>query len=165
MTTPFPAAVAELFAPRLQSLGPGTPNEPMRAKLEACRFGQSDMARAVHSALWLHHDFLHVSHEISQEIDTPTGSFLHAIMHRREPDAFNSKYWWRRVGTHPVFTELATAAAELGYLKTGTAWDPNRFVDDCEAARDRGGDREELLKRVQAKELELLLAWCVREAL
>ena len=164
MSWQLPSAVAELFTPRVPDLGPGTPNEPLRAKLAAFNFGTSDMARCVQSALWLHHDFLTESHEISQEIDTPTGSYLHAIMHRREPDAFNSKYWWRRVGTHPVFAEVAVAAAELGYLKPSAAWDPNRFVDDCEAARDRGGEREELLKRVQAAEMALLLAWCVREA-
>jgi hypothetical protein len=90
------------------------------------------------------------------------GDYLHAVMHRREPDAFNSKYWWRRVGPHPVFAELATAAAELSYLKPGQGWDPDRFVDDCEAARGRGGEREELLKRVQAAEMERLLAFCVR---
>jgi hypothetical protein len=160
----FPLAVAALFTPRLSALGPGSPDESFRAKLEAFTIGSSDMARAVHSALWLHHDFLHESHEISQGIDTPTGSFLHAIMHRREPDAFNSKYWWRRVGAHPVFVELTVAAAELGYLKAGATWDPNRFVDDCENARDRGGEREDLLKRVQAKELELVLAYCERTA-
>ena len=135
----LPPAVAELFPPRLPDLGPGSPNEPMRAKLAAFNFGKSDMARCVQSALWLHHDFLDESHEISQGIDTPTGSYLHAIMHRREPDAANSKYWWRQVGTHPVFAELAPAAAELGYLKPGAAWEPYRFVDDCEAAAVAAG--------------------------
>jgi hypothetical protein len=112
----------------------------------------------------LYHDFLDESHVISQGIDTPTGSYLHAIMHRREPDAFNSKYWWRRVGTHPVFAELATAAAELGYLKSGTVWDPYQFVDDCEAARGHGDAREELLKQVQVAEMGLMLGYCARGA-
>ena len=155
-------AVAELFTPRLSDLGPGAPNQAMRSKLAAFTLGQSDTARCVQSLLWLHHDFLDESHEISQGIDTPTGSYLHAVMHRREPDASNSKYWWRRVGNHPVFVEVTTAAAGLGYLKAGEAWDPYRFVDDCEAARGRGGEREELLKRVQAAEMQALLAWCVR---
>jgi hypothetical protein len=162
MTALLPPAVAELFTPRLADLGPGTPNQSMRTKLAAFTLGKSDTARCVHSLLWLHHDFLDESHEISQGIDTPAGSYLHAIMHRREPDAFNSKYWWRRVGSYPVFAEVATAATELGYLKAGEAWDPYRFVDDCEAARGRGGEREELLKRVQAAEMQALLAWCVR---
>lgn len=164
MTAALPPAVAALFTPRLPALGPGVPNEPVRAALAAFTFGSSDMARCAHAALWLHHDFLHESHDISQGVDTPTGSYLHAVMHRREPDAVNSKYWWRRVGSHPVFADLATAAAELSYLKAGTGWDPSRFVDDCEAARGRGGGREELLTRVQAAELELVLRFCVGAA-
>jgi hypothetical protein len=35
-----------------------------------------------------------------------------------------------------------------------------RFVDDCEAARGTGTEREELLKRVQAREIELVATWC-----
>lgn len=154
---PLPAAVAELLTDRLPELGPGTPNEPLRAKLAAFA-APGELGRALHSALWLYHDFLHESHEISQEIDTPTGSLLHGIMHRREPDAWNSKYWFRRVGNHPVYTEIGAAAKELGY-GNGT-WDAMRFVDDCEAARGKGNEQEEVLKRVQAKEIELVAAWC-----
>jgi len=48
-----------------------------------------DMARACLAGLWLSHDFLDESHTISQEIATPTGSYWHGLMHRREPDASN----------------------------------------------------------------------------
>ena len=156
---PLPPAVAELLTGRLPALGPGTPNEPLRAKLAAFT-GTDEMSRALHAALWLYHDFLHESHEISQELHSPTGSLLHAIMHRREPDAWNSKYWFRRVREHPVYAEIGAAAKELGY-GNGT-WDPMTFVDDCEAARGKGSEREELLKRVQAREIELVAAWCAR---
>jgi hypothetical protein len=155
--TPLPPAVAELLTGRTPALGPGVPNEPVRAQLEAFA-AAGETGRALHAALWLYHDFLHESHEISQELHTPTGSLLHAIMHRREPDAWNSKYWFRRVGDHPVYAAIGAAAKDLGY-GTGT-WEPMRFVDDCEAARGKGGEREELLKRVQAKEVEQIAAWC-----
>lgn len=154
---PLPPDVAELLTGRVPELGPGTPNEPLRAKLTAFA-APGEMDRALHAALWLYHDFLNESHEISQELSSPTGSLLHGIMHRREPDAWNSKYWFRRVGDHPVYAAIGAAAKELGY-GTG-AWDPLRFVDDCEAARGKGTEREELLKRVQAKEIELVAAWC-----
>lgn len=159
----IPSIVAELLTGRLPALGPGSPNQAVRAKLAAFTLpGDPDMVKALHSALWLYHDFLDESHEISQELHTPTGSLLHAVMHRREPDAWNSKYWLRRVGDHPVYAEIGVAAKELGY-GTG-AWNPVRFVDDCEAARGSGTAREELLKRVQAAEIELIAAWCHRAA-
>lgn len=163
----YPTAVLELLTPRLSPLGPGTPNAGMKAKLASFRLVgpvvDARMAKAVHSALWLYHDFLDESHTISQDLDTPTGSFLHAVMHRREPDAWNSKYWWRRVGSHPIFPQLAVAAADLSY-GSASAWDPAAFVDACEADRDSGSPREELLKQVQRTEWELLFAYCYREA-
>src|SRR5438046_2656465 len=48
------------------------------------------------AALWLLADNLHESHTICQNIPTIYGSAWHALLHRREADFSNSKYWWRR---------------------------------------------------------------------
>ncbi len=99
MATPldYPPKIAELLkADRLTPLGPGTPNESVRAALAALTVESAfaphtvrdrDMAAACLAGLWLYHDFLDESHAISQEIGTPTGSYWHGLMHRREPDA------------------------------------------------------------------------------
>ncbi len=59
--------------------------------------------------LW---DFLDESHVISQTMEgrgTPrTADYWHGIMHRREPDAGNASYWFRRVGVHPAFASLSS---------------------------------------------------------
>src|SRR5262249_40398230 len=89
---------------RLAPLGPGTPNAGARSLLEALTdesllaphpVRDADMAAACRAGLWLYHDFIDESHSISQEIQTPTGSYWHGLMHRREPDYGNSKYWFR----------------------------------------------------------------------
>src|SRR5262245_42828676 len=72
---------------------------------------RSDELKSMLSGLWLYHDWLDESHRISQSIDTPTGSFWHAIMHRREGDFSNSKYWYARCANHPAMAPLAAAAA------------------------------------------------------
>jgi len=101
---------------------------------------------ACRAGLWLAFDFLDESHKISQDIDSPDGSFWHGIMHRREPDPSNSKYWWRRVGSHPVLDRLVQQSPLVGYAFT----DPHAFVDFVERVRDTGTTDEEAAKRVQS---------------
>src|SRR4051812_7424841 len=45
-------------------------------------------------AIWLWHDFIEDAHKIAQDDESPEGSWLHAIVHRREGDFSNSKYWY-----------------------------------------------------------------------
>lgn len=109
-----------------------------------------EMAEACLSGVWLLHDFLDVSHAISQSIDTPEGSFWHGIMHRREGDFSNAKYWFRRVGAHPVLDELPD--------------DPFDFVDRCQQAQ-RTGQGVDACRAAQQAEWERLFDWCYQHAL
>jgi hypothetical protein len=160
--------------PRLAPLGPGRPNEAVRSKLQGLtverafagrQLRDAVMARACLAGLWLYHDFLDESHALSQEIATPTGSYWHGIMHRREPDAANAAYWFRRVGSHPIFEALAEEARHLGLQLPSARWDPFRFIDLCEARRGTGAEEEMRLRRVQQREWELLFDYCQRQAI
>jgi len=129
-------------------------------------------ADCVRSALFLYFSALHDSHELSQSIDTPAGSYLHGIMHRQEPDASNAKYWFRRVGRHELFPTLAAEAGRLSLrdqslaatLRGRKEWDPAWFIDLCEQAR-RDPDLEIDALRIQRLEWELLFDYCYRRAL
>src|SRR5262245_30305459 len=57
---------------------------------------RADDARCVLAGLWLLHDELDRAHGIVQEVGSESGSFWHAIMHRREGDFSNSRYWYAR---------------------------------------------------------------------
>jgi hypothetical protein len=179
----YPARIAELLAEeRLSPLGAGTPNAAARPALAALTVREAfapqavrdeDMARACLAGLWLYHDFLDESHRISQEIETTTGSYWHGLMHRREGDFGNSKYWFRRVGAHAVFEPLRQAAAELAgpepegaarFLVTQARWDPFAFVDLCEAAVSGRVGCADLCRRIQQAEWRRLFDYCYRQA-
>ncbi|HYF47974.1 MAG TPA: hypothetical protein VEJ63_01110 [Planctomycetota bacterium] len=122
-------------------------------------------AAALQSALWLLFDFFEDSHNISQNIATPSGSYWHGILHRREPDAGNAKYWMARVGEHPIFPDMLSDAKEIaakagpsgaGVLKQLEAmatWDASWFVEQC-----TGGNEQMtlLLLELQRREWQLL---------
>ncbi len=123
---------------------------------------------ALRAAALLWHDHLDESHRLSQDLPDSNGSFLHGIMHRREPDYSNAKYWFRQVGRHPAYPEMARQVNRLGSdvleragftasLFKGGAWDPFGFVDLCEqwAAKDEAPAR--LLQEIQAIEFRVLL--------
>lgn len=152
---------------RCRDLTPDGPDESARDALEPLDpaeiggdrpIADASMAAAVVSGVWLLHDFLDESHDVSQGIDTPTGSYWHGIMHRREGDYSNAKYWFRRTGDHPVFAEVAAAATELGWAD----WDPHGFVDACQQASAE--DERMLCRRVQQLEWELLFDYSYRHA-
>lgn len=38
------------------------------------------------------------AHDITQNIETPDGAWVHAYLHRKEGDQWNADYWYRRAG-------------------------------------------------------------------
>jgi hypothetical protein len=63
-------------------------------------------------ALWYdaHGDFDHV-HELAQSDEGGPGDWVHAYLHRKEGDAGNAGYWYRRAGK-PVCHEKLDAEWE-----------------------------------------------------
>lgn len=109
------------------------------------------------------------SHRVSQDIESPEGSYWHAVAHRIEPDAANTGYWFRRVGEHPVFTELHRGASEIIARDSVQGcpmkheWDPFAFIDWCERARRApGSEIERVALEVQRLEWDLLFEWCAK---
>ncbi len=138
-----------------------------------------EYAQSLKSALFLYFSALSASHEISQGIHSSTGSLLHGIMHRQEPDFANSKYWFRRVASHDVFPLLRTACLELlqkqpaspaadllkSEIEASSRWDPQWFVEQCEAAQGGASDDfEQRLLEIQRLEWQILFDYCYRKA-
>jgi len=134
--------------------------------------GQETSSRAfadcARSALYLYFSALDESHTISQDISSATGSLLHGIMHRQEPDYSNAKYWFRRTGEHELYPTLREEALRLRLRDEGLQqemrerprWDPLWFVDCCEAGR-----AESDLLEIQRLEWQLIFDYSYRKAL
>lgn len=61
--------------------------------------GLSEEARA----LWfIHADRWEEAHTIAQDIDTPVGSWIHALLHLIEGDENNARYWFSRAARPSV---------------------------------------------------------------
>jgi hypothetical protein len=133
-------------------------------------FPNSRAPKAALSGLFLYFSCLDQSHEISQSIDTPDGSYWHGVMHRQEPDPDNARYWFRKVPAHIIFPDLAkqAAAIEARFPNAGVSlesrWDPIRFVEICERARlQPGSPLEQMALEMQRAEWQLLFDACARE--
>jgi hypothetical protein len=128
------------------------------------------------SLLTLSAGLLHVldawdaSHEAAQEADDlgerDFSAYWHGIAHRREPDASNAAYWFRRVGRHPLHAELPELARPIleqrdcpdavRRIVRGGAWDAMAMIDVCTKAKS-GSPEERYARRLQRLEMEQLM--------
>lgn len=130
---------------------------------------------ALRAGMFLWHDYLDESHALAQSIEGEgadrLGDYWHAILHRREPDYSNAKYWFRQISPHPFYRFLRPLADEIlsespapeaaewrKRLQPGLAWDPMAFVDLCQkCAEDEDSPLALTARRIQLAEMALLL--------
>jgi hypothetical protein len=186
----YPSTIRDLLPTSgvITPLDAGAVNESVRGRLAKLKptdvvpgAVDAEMAEACLAGLWLLHGFLDESHRISQDLHTTTGSYWHAIMHRREGDYDNSKYWFRQAGPHPAFVPLRQAARNeylrdsngrsdttrafapldiLTLLDGERAWNPYAFVDLCKAACHGRGDLDKSCRTIQMLEWRTLFDYC-----
>lgn len=148
------------------------------------------MAACAVAGLHLWNDNFGASHNLCQGINTETGSYWHALCHRREghrgeglaSNLSNSKYWFRRVGDHPAYDAVYRSALNVldnggsGFrwvtetadkLRAAHRWDPFAMVDWVAQAdaQTLSTESQKLLEEMQWREMDLLVDWCVQQAL
>ncbi len=174
----IPAGLEKLFQtteppelgpePRDEVLSEADLNRALDASLAGSRLSPRSQ-NLIRSLALLWHDHLDAAHVIAQDIETSDGSFVHGIMHRREPDYSNAKYWFHRVGNHASFPEIARRVGDL-LDSTGATdlkpklipkgqWNSIAFVDFCERAGQRPATdpHRKLAREIQRIETEILL--------
>lgn len=125
-------------------------------------------ALRLRATAYLHHDHADPAHDLVQDLSDPDGALIHGILHRREPDFWNAKYWFRQAENHPIFPRLTARVREIkeatgqkalvDRLTLSGTLDPHALVDAVEeASRRSAGDPEVwFLRLVQLVETECL---------
>ena len=165
---PLPSVIKDLFYTNsLPSLGPEKREDSLDlTKCEglienALKFSSTEQQALIRSALLLWHDHLEASHEISQCLNSKDGNFLHALMHRREPDFLNTKYWLNQTGQYKAYSEIAKRSKillkedSLPKLFTGE-WNPYAMVDSVEHAKPNT-QTYKTLQKIQQIEMEIFI--------
>lgn len=129
-------------------------------------FPQSRHSEAALAGLLLRCGCWEESHTVSQDVNSPEGSYWHAIVHRMEPDSANASYWFRRVGNHPIFPKLLAAAEQIlannapKHWRLKASWDPFLFLKWYDEAIATGGPAEAIAASIQMSEWQLLFDFC-----
>lgn len=153
----------------------GRADDTAREKLESLTIPQALGVRQVFeqseaecclAALWARFDFFDAAHTIAQDISTSSGSYWHGILHRREGDFWNAKYWMRRVGDHPAGANLLVAARQLAsqsgdsdlmrIYQSSVSWDPATLVDYVEQVSGKSSAQKSLAMQLQDLEWWIL---------
>jgi len=161
----------ELFAtPEPAGLGPERRSgvwevREVLAAVEAATKGSQLDGKAVEclrglALLW--HDHLDEAHTLVQDLSGADAAWVHGIMHRREPDYSNARYWFHRVGQHEALEAMAELAAPLlaahaalpfRLIRDGR-WDPMAFIDAVSASARPAADDEVALLIRELQRLE-----------
>jgi len=110
-------------------------------------------------------DAIDAAHRIFQDAPSDLGSYWHGMVHRREGDFDNARYWFRRVGTLGCSATLHRAASEVSAdVARQSGWGPYLFTGQCEQARFGAVELIPDLVKIQQIEFETLFDYCWRQS-
>ncbi len=146
--------------------------DPARRQLKttgaARLFPDASDPTAAMAGLWLYFSCFEEAHDLVSASTTPECELWHAILHRQEPDSGNAAYWFRKAGTHPVFSKISHAAVRIlnalpdAEFRAGK-WDPFAFIAFCERARLQPATvQERAALEIQRAEWQILFDYCAR---
>jgi hypothetical protein len=152
-----------------------TPSEPLDHELaraireadDATLAGAAECAKPlglVRGGLLYAVDALAPAHLIFQDEAGDLGSYWHGMLHRREGDFDNARYWFRRAGSLPFFGALHRAASEVSPdMARQSAWDPYLFTGQCEQVRFGAEELLAEMRRLQRAEFDAIFDYSWRQ--
>lgn len=164
---------------------------PVEALFSGKKLASSAYGRLVLAGLHQHNDDLDASHVLCQKVgvdaDCAGASYWHGMVHRRDPDFDNARYWFRKAGDFPALSEVSAevigllqrvlqvpdygqargaALQLLRRLQENGMWDALYFTDLCETCAGRGtAEDRRLLEEIQEVEFNAVFDWTYRTAM
>ena len=141
------------------------PSEPFSWDLVLRVREEKELPPLVRGALFYALDALEDGHRLFQDAPGDLGSYWHGMMHRREADFDNARYWFRRAGRMAFFPAVHGAVKQAsGLFARQPTWDPYLFTGECEQAK-YGAETEAELAKVQQGEFEAVFDYTWRQCL
>jgi hypothetical protein len=146
---------------RTRTASPGDVRNRVHEILQDSQIGE-DIRDLLVSLVLLWNDQLDPCHDICQGYGHPEASYIHGMMHRREGDFGNAKYWFRRAqplddqkdfseNVASAFKTISGRNPDADYLQP-SVWSPEKFVDAC----SQGNPADTVLKDVQTAEFHAM---------
>lgn len=137
------AAVSEILVQR-QPLPPLSPKQVWREDLRP-RIDALAVDELVKGILHLLNDDLMSAHRVAMSMEDENAKYLHALVHRREGDFSNARYWLKTLREQPVWSELKNQQPD---------WCPLKFLAWCESCAEGHAAKPcARLEEMQAKEM------------
>ena len=120
-------------------------------------------AALIRSLLFYASDALPEAHRIVQDASGDLAAYIHGMIHRREADFDNARYWYRRAGELPFFSALQSACADVSEdIAKQTNWDPYLFTGMCERSKYGSRTPVKMLTEIQKAEFHGVLDYIYR---
>ena len=117
----------------------------------------------VRVGLFYYHNALDDSHKQAAKSAGDIAAYWHGMVHRREGDFENARYWMRRAGEQPVFQEMQARASDGSpHMSRQPNWDPFLFIHLCEQYKYGETEYKKELGHLQRVELAAIFDYVWR---
>ena len=118
----------------------------------------------VRAGLFYYHNALDDSHKQAAKDEGDAAAYWHGMVHRREGDFENARYWMRRAGEQPVFQEMHSRASDAApQMGRQGHWDPFLFIHLCEQYKYGETEYKKEIGHLQRVEFEVMFDYVWRQ--
>ena len=120
----------------------------------------------VRAGLFYYHNALEDSHKQAAKGAGDIAAYWHGMVHRREGDFENARYWMRRAGEQPVFQEMQARASDgAPHMARQSNWDPFLFTHRSEQYKYGEHEYKKEIGHLQKVEFAVMFDYVWRQCI